>query len=244
MNRAPLCLLLLCSAFGAHAQENALSYTAEQAARGKAAYMDEGCVACHGENLNDGALGAPLKGPPFIQKYGGKTVDTLYLVASTTMPQMAPGSLPAATYSDLVAYILQSNDIVPSERELPTSLGQLAKMLIPAGGFSIMTFSPYVAKPATNKGSVLDGWSPVTDSLLTNPPPQDWLAWRRTYDAHGFSPLKQIDKRNVGRLRVAWTWSLPPGSNEAVPLVQDGVLFAFAFGDQLQALDARTGDLR
>ena len=104
MNRAlPFSLLLLCGAFCARAQENALTYTAEQAARGKAAYMDEGCVACHGENLDDGALGAPLKGPPFIQKYGGKTADTLYLVASTTMPQMAPGSLPAATYADLVA---------------------------------------------------------------------------------------------------------------------------------------------
>ncbi|HEX5048209.1 MAG TPA: PQQ-binding-like beta-propeller repeat protein [Gammaproteobacteria bacterium] len=243
MNRALSVLLLVCGTFGARAQENALTYTAAQAERGRTAYMDEGCVACHGENLNDGALGAPLKGPPFIQKYGGKTADTLYLVASTTMPQMAPGSLPAATYSDLVAYILQQNDIVPGEQELPTSLGQLAKMLIPAGGFSIMTFSPYVAKPAASKSNALDRWSPVTDALLTNPPPQDWLAWRRTYDAHGFSPLKQIDKKNVGRLRVAWTWSLPPGSNESVPLVHDGVLFAFAFGDKLQALDARTGDL-
>jgi alcohol dehydrogenase (cytochrome c) len=244
MNRAlPFSLLLLCGAFAAHAQENALSYTAEQAARGKAAYSAEGCVACHGENLNDGPLGAPLKGAPFIQKYGGKTVDVLYLVASTTMPQMAPGSLPAATYTDLVAYLLQSNDIVAGERELPTSLGQLAKMLIPAGGFSFMTFSPYVAKPAVNRPDVLARWTPVTEALLSDPPPQDWLAWRRTYDAHGFSPLKQIDKSNVSRLRVAWTWSLPPGSNESVPLVHAGVLFAFAFGDKLQALDARTGDL-
>src|SRR5262245_49900180 len=194
MNRAlPLSLLLVCGAFGARAQENALTYTAEQAARGKAAYAEQGCVACHGENLNDGPLGSPLKGPPFVQKYGGKTVDTLYLVASTTMPQMAPGSLPAAMYADLIAYLLQENAIVAGERELPTSLGQLAKMLIPAGGFSIMTFSPYVAKPPVDKHNALERWAPVTDALLTDPPAQDWLAWRRTYDAHGFSPLRQID---------------------------------------------------
>ena len=36
---------------------------------------------------------------------------------------------------------------------------------------------------------------------------------------------------------------MPPGSNESVPLMHDGVLFAFGFGDELQALDARTGDL-
>jgi alcohol dehydrogenase (cytochrome c) len=243
MNRAlPYSLLLLCGAFGARAQENALSFTAEQAARGKAAYA-QSCIACHGENLNDGALGPPLKGAPFIQKYGGKTVDVVYLIASTTMPSAAPGSLPAATYSDLVAYILQANDIVPGQQELPTSLGQLAKMLIPQGGFSIMTFSPYVAKPPADRRNAFARWTPVTDALLADPPPRDWLAWRRTYDAHGFSPLKQIDKTNVGRLRVAWTWSLPPGSNESVPLEHDGVLFAFAFGDKLQALDARTGDL-
>src|SRR5262245_11316350 len=190
MNRAlPFSLLLLCGALTARAQENALSYTAEQAARGKAAYGDEGCVACHGENLNDGPLGAPLKGAPFIQKYGGKTVDVLYLVASSTMPQMAPGSLPAATYSDLIAYILQENAIVAGDSELPTSLGQLAKMLIPAGGFSFMTFSPYVAKPPVDRPDVFTRFTPVTEALLAEPPAQDWLAWRRTYDAHGFSPL-------------------------------------------------------
>ena len=70
------------------AQEIALTYTAEQAARGKAAYV-ETCVACHGPNLDDGALGPPLKGPQFIQKYGGKTADLLYVAASTTMPTSA-----------------------------------------------------------------------------------------------------------------------------------------------------------
>ena len=42
-----------------------------------------------------------------------------------------------------------------------------------------------------------------------NPPASEWLIWRRTYDDHGFSPLKQINKSNVGDLRVAWAWSLP-----------------------------------
>src|SRR5882672_7622655 len=71
----------------------------------------------------------------------------------------------------------------------------------------------------------------------------DWLTWRRGHDATGFSPLKAITKDNVRRLRSAWTWSLPNGPNEATPLVHDGVLFVHAFGDQVQALDAATGDL-
>src|SRR3954471_3418140 len=38
--------------------------------------------------------------------------------------------------------------------------------------------------------------SPVTDATLANPPPQDWLMWRRTLDSWGYSPLKQINADN------------------------------------------------
>lgn len=244
MNRATSLTLTLslCAAAAASAQEVALTYTAAQAARGAAVYQ-EACAMCHGANLDDGALGAPLKGPQFIRKYGGKTVDGLYTVMSTTMPSAAPGSLDPATYAALVAHVLQANDIVAGDRELPASVPALAQMMIPAGGFSFMAFSPYVAKPAIDGPDPFASYAPVTEALLTEPPDEDWLSWRRTYDAHGFSPLKAIDKTNVKNLRVAWTWSLPPGSNESVPLVHDGVLFTFAFGDELQALDAQTGDL-
>ena len=92
---------------------------------------------------------------------------------------------------------------------------QLGKMLIPAGGFSFMAFSPYVAKPAVDKPDPFARYTPVSEALLSESPAGDWLAWRRTYDAHGFSPLTQITPRNVAQLRVAWTWSLPPGSNES-----------------------------
>jgi alcohol dehydrogenase (cytochrome c) len=240
--RAALLTLAALPALTASAQDVALSYTAAQAQRGKATY-DGACVACHGPNLNDGALGPPLTGPAFIQKYGGKSVGNLFTVTSTTMPTGAPGSLGAATYADLVAYVLQSNAIVPGAAELPFDPQRLASMMIPAGGFSFMAFSPYTAKPRLDTPDPFAGYTPVTEPMLTDPPPGEWLAWRRTYDAHGFSPLSQITPRNAASLRVSWTWSLPPGSNESVPLVHDGIMFAFGFGDELQALDARTGDL-
>jgi alcohol dehydrogenase (cytochrome c) len=232
----------VCFAPVSKAQEVALSYTAAQAALGKTAYTPD-CLPCHGANLDDGPLGPPLRGPTFIAKYGGTTADNLFEVMRTRMPSASPGSLEPEAYAAIMAYLLEQNDIVAGERELPADPTQLERMWIPAGGFSFMTFSPYIAKPPVERPAVLERYTPVTDEQLRNPPPGEWLAWRRTYDTHGFSPLTQIDKRNVGQLRVAWTWSLPPGSNEAVPLVHDGVLFAFGFGDQLQALDARTGDL-
>jgi alcohol dehydrogenase (cytochrome c) len=83
----------------------------------------------------------------------------------------------------------------------------------------------------------------VTDAMLTKPPDGEWLSWRRTYDAFGFSPLEMINRSNVSELRVAWSWSLPNGPNEATPLVHDGVMFVHSYGDKVQALDAATGDL-
>src|SRR5581483_7086675 len=109
----------------------------------------------------------------------------------------------------------------------------------PGGGLS-----PYATLPAfASRPSPLDKFTPVTDAKLINPAPGDWLTWRRTYDDLGFSPLKQIDRANVADLRVAWSWSLPNGPNEATPLVHDGVIFVHSYGDHVQALDARTGDL-
>ena len=79
--------------------------------------------------------------------------------------------------------------------------------------------------------------------MLGTPAASEWLTWRRTWDAHGFSPLNEITKANVGNLRLAWSWSLPSGSNEGVPLVHDGVIFVHGMGDRVQALDAKSGDL-
>lgn len=87
----------------------------------------------------------------------------------------------------------------------------------------------------------LDDAVPVSDALLADPPPGDWLTWRRTYDDQGFSPLEQVNKRNVGELRLAWSLALPPGPNAATPLVHDGVIYVHAYGDHVQALDAATG---
>jgi alcohol dehydrogenase (cytochrome c) len=93
-----------------------------------------------------------------------------------------------------------------------------------------------VANPAANL-------RPVTDDMLRNPDPGDWLTWRRTYDGFGFSPLDQINRDNVKDLQVAWTWSLTNGATETTPIVHDGVLYIWNYGDTVQALNAATGDL-
>lgn len=109
----------------------------------------------------------------------------------------------------------------------------------PGGGIS-----PLVDKlPEASLTDPLLHFTPVTDETLRDPQPGDWLTWRRTYDDTGFSPLKQINRSNVGTLHVAWAFSLPNGPNEGTPLVHDGVLFLQSYGDRVQAFDAATGDI-
>jgi alcohol dehydrogenase (cytochrome c) len=96
---------------------------------------------------------------------------------------------------------------------------------------------------AQQAGNPIRNLTSVTDAMLRNPPPSDWLMWRRTYNGYGYSPLDQINKDNVKDLQVAWTWSLTPGATETTPIVHDGVLFIFNYADKIQALNAATGDL-
>jgi alcohol dehydrogenase (cytochrome c) len=64
--------------------------------------------------------------------------------------------------------------------------------------------------------------------------------WRRTFDAAGYSPLRQIDRGNVQRLRQAWTLPLDASANEITPLVHGGVLFVFS-GNVVLAIDGAGG---
>ena len=84
---------------------------------------------------------------------------------------------------------------------------------------------------------------PVTDAELENPSPDDWLMWRRTLDGWGYSPLDQINRENVGDLRMVWSRGLRPGRQQGTPLVRDGVMFMPNPRDIIQAIDAKTGDL-
>ena len=86
-------------------------------------------------------------------------------------------------------------------------------------------------------------FTPVTDAMLRDPDPADWLMWRRTLDSWGYSPLDQIDRGNVDELRMVWSRALTPGSQQGTPLVHDGVLYMPNPRDVVQAIDAATGDL-
>jgi alcohol dehydrogenase (cytochrome c) len=222
----------------------AFSYTAAQAKLGQAVYVEQ-CASCHGSNLDDAVYAPPVKGAAFRQRWGAETVDGLFTYVSATMPPGRPGSLSNEAYAQLLAYMIQENGTKPGTRELPFSQDALRAMTVPGwprgGGGGLAPGA--VVPPAPARMNPLDTMRPVTEAMLTRVADGEWLTWRRTYDAYGFSPLRKINRTNVGDLRVAWTWSLPNGPNQSTPIVHDGVLFVFSYGDRVQALDAATGDL-
>ena len=84
---------------------------------------------------------------------------------------------------------------------------------------------------------------PVTDKMLQNPDPADWLMWRRTLDSWGYSPLDQIDQRNVAGLKEVWSAPVGPGVQEGTPLVYRGIVYVPSASDYIQAYDGTTGKL-
>jgi len=72
--------------------------------------------------------------------------------------------------------------------------------------------------------------------------PHNWLTYGRTYNEQRFSPLKQIDEKNAGRLGLAWYYDLDTHrGQEATPLVVDGIMYFSTAWSKVVALDAARG---
>ncbi len=72
--------------------------------------------------------------------------------------------------------------------------------------------------------------------------PGNWLAHGRSYDEQRFSPLREIDRSNVAKLGLAWSFDTGVGrGHEATPIVVDGTIFVSLPWSVVKALDARSG---
>lgn len=215
------------------------SYGKTQADRGRLVY-ESSCSACHGSTLDGGPGGPPISGPDFSAKWSGQPTGALLQYVREKMPLGAPGSLSDDAYSDVVAFVWTEN--LGGQRESssssPPSSASAGHPVAPVSS----PMDPIARAAAAARAATLASVQPVTDQMLQQPPDGEWLMWRRTYESQGFSNLAQINRSNVGDLRVAWSWQLAPGHNEITPLVHDGVLFVVSSG-RLDALNAATGEL-
>jgi hypothetical protein len=66
-----------------------------------------------------------------------------------------------------------------------------------------------------------------------SPRPGDWLSYNGNDSANRFSPLKQINTKNVSKLKLKWIFPVQAFGLETTPLAADGVLYvtpALPFG--------------
>ena len=104
-------------------------YTAQQALRGQAEYM-KACASCHADDLRGKSTAPSLVEESFAFLWGDTSVGELLEKTQKLMPSDRPGSLPAETYRDIVAFILQSNKFPAGEQELASDPEALRKILI------------------------------------------------------------------------------------------------------------------
>lgn len=100
--------------------------------------------------------------------------------------------------------------------------------VVTAMGFALQSFAP--AANAAGKGP---GWDD----------PNNWPEYHRSYNAWRFSPLDQINKKNVKKLKVAWIHQ--PGNIthglQVTPIVIDGVMYYISADNNVWAVEAATG---
>ncbi len=131
-------------------------------------------------------------------------------------------------------------------RKLAVAAGSALLLALTAAVGSAQKALPPLPTPDTPPPvpAILQNYKPVTAAQLTKPGDGDWLQYRRTYDGWGYSPLAQINAGNVHQLKLVWT--LATGQvegHEAPPIVTNGVMFAATPGNQVLAVDAKSGNL-
>jgi quinohemoprotein ethanol dehydrogenase len=74
--------------------------------------------------------------------------------------------------------------------------------------------------------------------------PEEWLTHGRTYSEQRFSPLQQINAKNIAELSLAWFAELPTKRGiEATPLMANGKLYVTGSWGHVLALDAKSGEI-
>jgi alcohol dehydrogenase (cytochrome c) len=228
--------------------EATASFTEEQMAAGLAAYQINCSQGCHQNDLKGGGPIAALRGPAFTSVWNNRTVADLIESMQSAMPPTNVGGLPQQTYIDLAAFILSANGAEPSELSLQLDSAALVSQFTTEGSPANFQAPLSGAEQEGPTGVTIAGTVPeyrdVTEAMLRNPDPEDWLVHRGNQQAWSYSALDQVDRSNVDGLQLQWVWSLGEDANsQQSPVVHDGILYLFKPGNKIQALDAASGDL-
>ena len=106
---------------------------------------------------------------------------------------------------------------------------------------------PSAGQPAAASARAIDE-APAFAAELARYPTDGWLTNGGSLSNERFSPLDQIDRSNVADLKPEWRTNLGSGvgprfSNEATPVVYDGVAYITTGENDVFAVDVETGDI-
>ncbi len=241
------CFLALAFTWSASAGANDV---AAQLSRGEALY-GEHCAGCHSLTLRGSAHGSALKGPAFQDKWGDRDSTALLRYNQANMPPGSSDTLNEKQHLDIIAHVLASNGIGLAAvlgADTPLSLATGEPLDIePGQAMESWGSADTIDEAARSKGGftnrAVENFTPVTEAMLDSPADGDWLSWRRTRDGQGYSPLKQVNRRNVDKLQLVWALAMHDGSNQVTPLVHDGVMYLTHPGNIVQAVAADSGDV-
>ena len=215
--------------------------------RAGASVYANSCSQCHGANLGGGA-GPPLVGASI--KNGYKTPAALYDFIKTQMPANAPNSLSAKQYADVTSFVLSKNGGAPGNNG--AAPGNDGRRHAARHGMNQDTAAG--TKKGARTGANAPGNNHLSAEIIRSAPPttkrfaafpaganvsisdammrgaandgKDWLIDGRTYDNQRYSPLTQIDTKNVtSLLPVALVQTGITASFETTPIVVNGIMY-------------------
>jgi quinohemoprotein ethanol dehydrogenase len=122
----------------------------------------------------------------------------------------------------------------------------MKKLLVPALGFVLLSGAGCRRGSETEDKSKQAVPAANVDNLRmirADQEPGNWMSYGRTYSEQRFSPLKQINEQNVGKLGLAWYLDIDTRrGQEATPLVVDGVMYFSTAWSRVIAAKAATGE--
>ena len=214
-----------------------------QADAGASAFT-ENCASCHGAELQGTALGPMLSGNGFLLSFGNQSPADFYNYLRANMPPGDNEAISEEDYWSIIAHIMRRNGVAENNPALESTASYALASNIPEVNPALIQQSVASERPT---GVVVAGtveeYAPVTDAMLIDPPPADWLMLRGNYQAWSYSELDQINRDNVSDLRLEWMWAMHEGDSEPSPLVHNGIIYLINTSNIIQALDGRTGEL-
>lgn len=249
------------------------AFTADQAAAGRATYQAN-CSSCHLPDLAGRNEAPQLAGGNFMNTWRARSTRDLFEYIQSTMPptggNIGEAQYLAVTAYILQANGGQGG-AQPLTATTAVPIGAVATgATMTAAGQGVRPATDTAGQPTGGRGQTaaagaagtgrggaastgpigltvtgtVKNYVPVTDEMLRNQDPADWLMARRNYQAWSHSPLTQITRENVKDLQLAWVWAMSEGQgNEPSPLVHNGIVYLTNLLNVVQALDAKSGEL-